>query len=177
MTAPLTPPPDGRDWTFVIDQRCPECGFDPATVDVRTGFGDRITRAAAALGTAATAPGGAERPEPAVWSPLEYAAHVRDVCSVFGERVALLQAGDGVRFANWDQDAAALEGRYWELVPARVAREVAAGAEQIADRFAATTDEQWAHRGRRSNGSAFTTETLARYFLHDLDHHVHDVGR
>ena len=30
--------------------------------------------------------------------------------------------------------------------------------------------------GRRSNGSVFTVETLGRYFLHDVLHHLHDVG-
>ncbi|MFE3823457.1 hypothetical protein ACFXO8_35465, partial [Nocardia tengchongensis] len=31
--------------------------------------------------------------------------------------------------------------------------------------------------GLRSNGSAFTIDSMARYFLHDLVHHVHDVER
>ncbi len=33
-----------------------------------------------------------------------------------------------------------------------------------------------ANPGRRSNGSVFTVETLAKYFLHDLEHHVRDVS-
>ena len=32
-------------------------------------------------------------------------------------------------------------------------------------------------RGIRSNGSEFTILTLAQYFLHDVVHHLHDVGR
>jgi len=28
----------------------------------------------------------------------------------------------------------------------------------------------------RSNGSQFTVETLAVYFLHDVEHHLYDVG-
>lgn len=175
MPEPLAPPPETTDWTFVIERPCAECGFDPAGVDVRHGFGDRIAAAAAALGAAATAPGGTTRPAPVVWSALEYAAHGRDVCAVFGGRVALMQVDDGARFPNWDQDTAALEGRYWELDSATVAADLVAGADAIARRFAALTPGEWGHRGLRSNGSAFTTETLGRYFLHDLEHHVHDV--
>ena len=38
------------------------------------------------------------------------------------------------------------------------------------------TDDQWDRTGRRSNGSVFTVRTLAAYFLHDVEHHLHDVG-
>jgi hypothetical protein len=176
-TEPLAPPPETKDWTFVIERPCPECGFDPSAVDVRDGLGSRITSAAEVLGRAAREVRGTERPEPLVWSALEYAAHGRDVCRVFGGRVDLMRGEDGVRFPNWDQDAAALEGRYWELDAGTVAVELADEAERVATRFASLTEPEWTHRGLRSNGSAFTTETLARYFLHDLEHHVHDVGR
>ena len=29
---------------------------------------------------------------------------------------------------------------------------------------------------RRSNGSVFTVGTLAVYFLHDVEHHLHDLA-
>lgn len=174
---PLAPPPETKDWTFVVDRPCEQCRFDASDVDVHGGLGDRIVAAASELGAAATAAGGTRRPAPLVWSPLEYAAHARDVCSVFGARVELMRRDDGARFANWDQDAAAIEGRYWELDPLAVRAELAAGAAAAADRFAALTAGEWSHRGLRSNGSAFTCDSLARYFLHDLEHHVDDVSR
>jgi hypothetical protein len=34
---------------------------------------------------------------------------------------------------------------------------------------------QWARPGHRSNGSVFTVDTFARYFLHDLAHHAWDI--
>jgi hypothetical protein len=37
------------------------------------------------------------------------------------------------------------------------------------------TREEYERPGRRSNGSVFTVETLGVYFLHDIEHHVHDV--
>mgnify|MGYP006199982917 CR=1 FL=1 len=39
------------------------------------------------------------------------------------------------------------------------------------------TQEQWQRPSRRSNGSPFTVETFATYFMHDLHHHLHDVSR
>ena len=58
-----------------------------------------------------------------------------------------------------------------------VAAELAAAAAAAADGFDAVAGEQWSRTGRRSNGSVFTVETLGKYFLHDLVHHLHDVGR
>lgn len=37
-------------------------------------------------------------------------------------------------------------------------------------------DASAARPGRRSNGSVFTVRTLGQYFLHDVVHHLHDVG-
>ena len=46
----------------------------------------------------------------------------------------------------------------------------------LADRLEAVRPEQWAREGLRSDGAEFTTVTLARYLLHDVLHHLHDVG-
>ncbi len=51
-----------------------------------------------------------------MWSPLEYACHVRDVFPLFDERLVLMLAQDGPQYANWDQDATAVE-RYAEQDP------------------------------------------------------------
>ena len=117
-----------------------------------------------------------DRPDERTWSPLEYACHVRDVCHVFDERLVLMLEHDDPAFANWDQDVTAVEERYAEQDPARVADELAAEAEAIAGRFAAVRPDRADRSGRRSNGSVFTVTTLAQYFLHDLVHHEHDVG-
>ena len=89
-----------------------------------------------------------------MWSPLEYACHVRDVCRIFGVRATLMLTQTDPSFANWDQDATAVAERYFERVPA----------------------DAWGRRGFRSNGSEFTVATLAVYFLHDIEHHLHDVA-
>jgi hypothetical protein len=50
-------------------------------------------------------------------------------------------------------------------------------AEATAVAFDAIQPDQWARPGRRSNGSVFTVGTFAVYFLHDVEHHVHDISR
>ncbi len=115
------------------------------------------------------------RPGPLVWSPLEYACHVRDVCEVFGARLDLILTQEGPRFANWDQDATAVQSRYDEQDPAVVAQELAERAEVLARAYATMPPESWDRPGYRSDGSAFTVLTLGRYLLHDVEHHVYDV--
>jgi hypothetical protein len=166
--------PDTKDWTWVLQRRCPECAFVASEL--------RGVQLPAAIRSAAerwadllARPGIEDRPEPAVWSALGYMCHVRDVCRVFGERVQLMLTEDDPSFPNWDQDAAAVQGRYGEQDPAMVADQLTDAARADADLFAAVTGEQWQRTGVRSNGSRFTVETLGQYFVHDIVHHLHDV--
>jgi len=167
--------PDTKDWTWVLERTCPQCGVEaaahsPATVpDV---LRDAVVRWEAVL----RRPDVARRPDDSTWSPLEYAAHVRDVCAVFAGRLELILTEDHPTFPDWDQDAAAREGRYGEQDPGTVAEELAANARAVGAAFAAVPQEEWERSGLRSNGSPFTVRTLGQYFLHDVLHHLHDVG-
>lgn len=165
--------PDTKDWTVVITAGCAECGFDP-DLDV-TSTGERLRRSVVRWQAALARPDAAARPRPATWSPLEYAAHVRDVCGIFRERLHLMLTDDDARFADWDQDTAAAEGHYGELTPDDVAQEYAVAALALAAEFDQVSGEQWQRRGLRSNGSEFTVATFAVYLLHDIEHHLHDV--
>lgn len=173
--APQTPEPDDKDWTWVTTQACPECGYDPNAV-MDADIADALRATTPRWQAALTRPDVRERPAPAVWSPLEYACHVRDVHRVFAERVARMLAEDVPGFANWDQDAAAVEGRYFEADPAAVAADIAAGAETSAALYDGVRDDQWSRTGLRSNGSSFTVSSIGSYYLHDVTHHLHDVG-
>jgi hypothetical protein len=116
-----------------------------------------------------------ERPAPAVWSTVEYGCHVRDVCRLFRQRLALMLTEEDPLFANWDQDVTAVEDDYFHQEPSAVAAAFAAEAEATAAAFDAVGADQWGRPGRRSNGSVFTVATFAVYFLHDVEHHLHDV--
>jgi hypothetical protein len=110
-----------------------------------------------------------------VWSPLEYGCHVRDVHRTMRARVLLMLEQDEPTFANWDQDATALEERYADQEPAGVADELAAAAEAAAQAYEQVGAAAWDRPGLRSNGSRFTVASLGRYHLHDVVHHLHDV--
>jgi hypothetical protein len=173
-STPTAPEPDDKDWTWVIHEPCPDCGFEPAAVE-RAAVPALTRRYAAAMAEALREPGAAVRPAPAVWSPLEYGCHLRDVCALFARRLELMLTEDDPEFENWDQDVTAVQDRYWEQPPAAVEAQLTEAADAIADAFAAVSGAQWERPGRRSNGSVFTVDTFARYFLHDLAHHAADV--
>jgi hypothetical protein len=172
---PSTPEPDDKDWTWVLDRPCPDCGYDAAAV-ARDEFGSEALAAVAALRVALAGTDATARPDLTVWSPLEYGAHVRDVCVLFRTRLNLLLDEDDPMFANWDQDETALTERYWEQNPALVSTELDAAARAMTAAIGRVEPDQWQRPGRRSNGSIFTTDTLCRYFLHDLVHHAYDVS-
>ena len=171
----MTIEPDTKDWTWVLDRPCLECGFDAPGLDrdrVPQAIRDNATLWEVVLGT----DDAAVRPSANVWSPLEYACHVRDVHRLFADRLALMLREEAPRFESWDQDAAAVEGDYGGQDPASVAPEVVAAAGTVASAYERVADEQWQRVGRRSDGATFTVDTFARYHLHDVVHHAHDVS-
>lgn len=172
----MPPPiePDTKDWTSVITQGCAECGFDP-NYDVAT-TGERLRETVRPWGEVLARDDVRERPDPGTWSPLEYAIHVRDVLNVMRGRLLLMLGQDGVEFQSWDQDEAAVQGRYHLLDPAQIAADYATEAAITAGAFDAVQGGQWQHRGSRA-GTGFTVETLAIYLLHDIEHHLQDVRR
>jgi hypothetical protein len=168
--------PDTKDWTWVLERACPDCGLD--TPAVHPAEVPALVRANAAGWTALLAGDPAElrrRPEPASWSTREYGCHVRDVFRLFAYRLDLMLTQDSPLFPNWDQDDTALAERYREQDPAVVSGELAEAAEVIAAAFERVTGEQWERTGNRSDGARFTVSSFAQYFIHDPVHHLYDV--
>jgi hypothetical protein len=166
--------PDEKDWTWVLTRPCPECSFDASTVTPSTVPGtidSMLPRWRAVL----RRPNAAERPDDHTWSALEYACHVRDVFSLFDQRLNLMLDSDDARFDNWDQDKTAVDKDYANADTAVVSAELTAEGKQAAESFAAVREAEWGRKGLRSNGSEFTVLTLSQYFLHDVTHHLHDV--
>lgn len=170
----MTIVPDGKDWTWVLQRPCPECGLDASSVAYER-IPELVRSTASAWPVVLARPDVRERPDPAVWSALEYGAHVRDVHRLFTERLGLILDNDRPTFANWDQDETAIAERYHEQDPATVGAELVAAAEHAAAAFGAVEPGDRDRVGLRSNGSVFTVETLARYYVHDVVHHEYDV--
>jgi SAM-dependent methyltransferase len=172
---PSTVPPDTKDWTWVLDEPCEECGYDASTVSVADL--PHLIRANAVVWLALMGdPEVTVRPRPEVWSPLEYACHVHDVHQVFHERLTAMMTEHEPQFPNWDQDATALERHYDQQVPAIVGPTLVASAYAVGDLYASVPDDDWGRKGLRSDGSLFNIASLGRYHLHDIEHHLHDVA-
>ncbi|MET8545216.1 DinB family protein [Kitasatospora sp. NPDC004799] len=168
--------PDTKDWTWVLERPCPDCGLDTPGVAREDVAGMVRANAEGWLTVlAGDADGVRRRPAPGVWSELEYACHVRDVFRLFHVRLNLMLDQDGPLFPNWDQDATAVAERYGEQDPRVVAGELAEAAETLAAAFEGVAGEQWARTGNRSDGARFTVDSFSRYLIHDPVHHLFDV--
>ncbi|HEX3796172.1 MAG TPA: DinB family protein [Acidimicrobiales bacterium] len=171
---PITP--DDKNWTWVLERPCPECGFNASTYpteDIAT-----FLRANAALWSmllAAPASDLRRRRSDGRWSPLEYACHVRDVFVLFHERLTLMLTQDDPTYPNWDQDRTAVEERYNDQDPLLVSVQLQTAAGVLADTFTGITGATWNRTGRRSDGAHFTITEFGRYLVHDPVHHVRDV--
>jgi hypothetical protein len=193
----VEPEPDTKDWTWTLKRRCPDCGLAAGEVEVAEIAQRTFIAAEEWVAILRSSPAVGSRPSPAVWSPLEYGAHVRDVFRRFDQRLAaMLEAGvsgapatgtqRGVRgvappddggptFESWDQDRTAIDERYAEQDPEVVADELEAAAEAFVRRIRELRPDQFERRARRSDGAEFTVATLLQYFLHDIVHHLWDV--
>ncbi|MFN2525038.1 MAG: DinB family protein, partial [Actinomycetota bacterium] len=160
--------------TWVLERVCPECGFDVRHFP-RESVGELIRKNCALWGPVLTHPDVGLRPSDDRWSALEYACHVRDVFRLYDARLKMMLEDDDPTYPNWDQDATAVEKRYSEQDPQRVALELTEAGQRLADAFDRVNGAQWKRTGSRSDGARFTVESFARYLIHDPMHHLHDV--
>jgi hypothetical protein len=172
----MTIPKDTKDWTWVLERPCPECGFD-ATAIRRADVARILRENAAAWRPLLARPLATRRPSPESWSALEYACHVRDVFRIYDGRLSRMLSEHDPLYPNWDQDATAIEDRYTEQPAEQVADGLEEAGEILAGRFEQVAGEAWERTGRRSDGASFTVDTFARYLIHDPKHHLNDVAR
>ncbi|MGW9308635.1 DinB family protein [Saccharomonospora azurea] len=167
--------PDTKDWTWVLERRCAECGVDPRAA--RWAEVPVLLRSNAASWCDVLSAGVRlrERPRADRWSVLEYGCHVRDALRLLDRRLVLMLTEDDPVYDDWDQDRAAVDERYNEQEPSTVATDLSIAAERAATRLDGLADGALRRSGRRGDGTRFTVETLSRYILHDVVHHLHDV--
>ncbi len=160
---------------------CQECGFSYELVapDAIAGrlrsLGPRLAGALDGADPAAAS----RRPEPAVWSALEYACHIRDVFLIQRERAVLAQVEDNPRVARMNRDERVALCRYDAQAVPDVLDQVAMAAELCALVFD-SLDE--AARARRLvyPWPAATERDVAwvgRHTVHEGEHHLMDVRR
>ena len=167
--------PDDKDWTWVLRERCPDCGHaagEVAPTDVAAGIRATAARWVGLLDLPAID----RRPSPDVWSTLEYACHVRDVFRLGHYRIGLMLDEDEPTFPNWDQDATAIDDAYADQDPDALREQLLDRAEDLALLLEGVPADAWSRRGTRSDGAVFTAGTFAQYVLHDPVHHEWDVA-
>jgi hypothetical protein len=171
----VQPQPDTKDWTWVLGRRCDQCGLSAGDIKPEDFAPRAFVAAEEWVQILRSSPAVTARPEPDVWSPLEYGAHVRDVYRLFDARLVQMLTEDNPTFAYWNQDETAVNDRYSEQDPEVVADELEAEAQRFVARIQSLTPEQYSRRGNRSDGAEFTVATFLQYFLHDVIHHLWDV--
>lgn len=172
----MTIEPETKNWTWVLEQKCEECGFDTRTFPPEE-ISPRLRESAAPWAELMADPRVRVRPNEQCWSALEYGCHVRDAYRRGVMRVGRMLNEDNPTFENWDQDETAVTDRYDLQDPVVVGREITEAGNALADLYATVTAQQWVRPGVRSDGAPFTVDSFGRYFLHDPVHHIVDVRR
>lgn len=169
-----------RDWYAVVSaEECRHCGLAAAAVpqdQLGTAISREGTRWAALLSERADHEL-RRRPRAEVWSALEYAAHVRDVLSLFRDRVGSAVAEAEPEFGWWDHEAAAVDEGYNQQDPPVVAAMLGEAAERLVTALPAEGDAAWQRAGTRRGSERFTVDGLARFALHEARHHRFDAER
>jgi S-DNA-T family DNA segregation ATPase FtsK/SpoIIIE len=159
--------------------RCEQCGYDYASLD-RAELPGALWSGAAAVAERLGAlddEAVRRRPEPEVWSPLEYACHVRLVMQVQRARVALALREDQPYFTPMGRDARAVEDRYNEQDPAEVAAGLHDDADELARAFEALDEREWGRTGIYTFPveEVRSLDWVARHTVHELVHHRGDM--
>ena len=173
---PPLPPRDTKDWTFVLASRCPHCGYLGSEVQP-TSLAERVRSTGPVYADVLGLAGAGKRPEPLVWSPLEYACHVRTVLRLYASRVHLMLEQENPLFEAVDHEDLAVRERFDLQDPARVSAEILEAAEELASAFDRVRGKDWQRTCLKSDGHQFTIESLGRYVLHDIVHHIWDITR
>ncbi len=169
----------GRPRAYRRSVTCPECGFSyevvaPEAVPsrllaLRSGFSDLLAGVDPAVAS--------RRPEPAVWSALEYACHVRDMLLVQRERAVAAQVEDVPRVARMHRDERVALCRYGAQAVPDALGQLAMAAELCAAVFGALDETGWARRLVYPWPEATERDLVwvGRHIVHEGQHHLMDV--
>jgi hypothetical protein len=118
------------------------------------------------------------RPAPDVWSPLEYACHVRDVLRVQRARVDLAQREEEPRFEPMQREARVVNDRYNEQDPVLVSAEILDSGDELIAALSALDEAGWRRTGiyNYPTEQPRTVEWVAIHTTHELLHHRVDIG-
>lgn len=161
-----------------VDGRCDECGFDYDEPDL-AGVLAGLDREAAEFGPLLAGAGErvGRRPEPDVWSALEYSCHVRDVLLIQRLRIAQTLAEDLPAYVPMNREQRLIDEQYDRQDPSAVAADLRVKAGEVV----AAGEALDADGLRRTGIYNYPTPTerplswLLRHTAHEVRHHLYDV--
>jgi DinB family protein len=166
-----------------VDGLCDECGFNYDTGDLQ-GTVTTLIRQSAESSMALTKAAASKdpnvvrvRPEPEVWSAIEYACHVRDVLETQRFRIAQCLAEDRPVYAPMDRTGRVKQEKYEDQDPMEVAAALMRFAREFGAAARVLTPPQlgklglynYPVRAPRSLG------WIIRHTAHEIQHHRHDI--
>jgi S-DNA-T family DNA segregation ATPase FtsK/SpoIIIE len=161
---------------------CAECGFVYESVEpdeipgVLQNLGSRFSIRVDGIDDATLR----RRPDPAVWSPLEYLCHVRDVFLIQRDRAVLALVEDRPSFHCMYRDERADIIHYAAEIPGRVAHDqLGVAADLVAWVYSQRSPDDW-QRPLVYNYPEPVERDLAwlgRHTIHEGEHHLFDVDR
>ena len=157
---------------------CPECGIDYDTISPADAavaarsfprrFAEQLDRVDGDESLLR------RRPEPTVWSPLEYTAHVADGFDEMAVVVARMRQENAPTIDFWDPDDRAEERRYNDQPLDAVLADLQANAARFAAAIEATSTADLDRMARFSWGDRDVL-MMIRNGVHEGKHHLRDV--
>lgn len=174
---------EGWEWPRAATDECPQCGLH-AGAQPPEALGAMAVELAAdwrEFLMAADDEYLRANPEPGVFSPIQYGAHVRDILRVYGDRVLLAIAEDDPEVSTF-HPAEDEWARYNTLDCEELATDLEAQADRLAEILDALDDDAWSRTVTRQALVAgtdgvyrFTVAGIASYAVHEAHHHLLDA--
>jgi hypothetical protein len=162
-----------------LDGRCAECGFSyDLARDEISAYLERNAVAFVARLHDLDDVAVRRRPDPEVWSPLEYACHVRDMLRVQLERVDLIEREHEPLCAPMGRDERVVNDGYNDQNPAVVAGDLLTAARTLATRLERLGEAGWQRVGVYTYPTTQrrTVEWIGAHTVHELQHHRRDIS-
>jgi DinB family protein len=174
---------EGWEWPRAATDECPQCGMHPGAQPPESLGAMAVELAADWREFLMSADDEYLRtcPEPGVFSPIQYGAHVRDILRVYGDRVLLAIAEDDPEVPTFHPSEDEWD-RYNRLDREELADDLEAQAQRLADILDRLDDDAWERTVTRralvagtDNVYRFTVAGIASYAVHEAHHHLLDA--
>jgi hypothetical protein len=117
-----------------------------------------------------------ERPTRAVWSIVEYLAHLRDAITFYDTRIRLIVGmAEPPVLSPWNPDEACEQRRYQEVDPHQALIQAVESGQSLQGLLVSMSDVDLLKFGIGSDGGSRTAEELANRAAHEIVHHSYDI--